>query len=248
MLLGIICNRKRDKINHLQAVNHMYLQAVDAHMDVQPVLIPAMTTDATPNTDTLLDSLDGVLMTGNRSNMHPSHYGVTPTPAYEPYDEARDMMALALIKGALQRDLPLLAICRGYQELNVACGGTLMTDIHKAEGRLPHLTPDVDNNEERFAARHDVQFVEGGYFHNLLGVTRAKINSLHWQGVDKVGDTLIVEGHAEDGIVEAVRHKTASYCVGVQWHPEYQSGENIISAKLFGDFERAMRNKKKRAE
>lgn len=240
MLLGIICNQKQDNINRLQAVNHMYLSAVSGHMNVQPVLIPAHPDGAQPQVDALLDRLDGVLMTGNRSNVHPSHYGVEPSAAHEPYEPGRDITALAIIKGALERDMPLLAICRGYQELNVACGGTLMTDIHLTEGRFAHLTPDVDDNEERFAARHDVHFVEGGYFHTLLGVRSAKTNSLHWQAIDKLADPLEIEGHADDGIIEAVRHKTASYCIGVQWHPEYQSGENIVSAKLFGDFDRAM--------
>ena len=241
MLLGIICNQKSDHINALQAVNHMYLNAVDTHMNVQPVLVPALPDGGTPDLLALLDRLDGVLMTGNRSNIHPSHYGVAPSPAHEPYEPGRDATALAMIEGALQRDMPILAICRGYQELNVACGGTLMTDIHLTEGRFDHLTPDVDDNEIRFAARHDVHFVEGGYFHTLLGVRTAKTNSLHWQAIDRLADPLLVEGHADDGIIEAARHKTATYCVGVQWHPEYQSGENIISAKLFGDFERAMR-------
>lgn len=242
MLLGIICNKKSDDIGDMQAVNHMYLQAVADHMTVQPVLIPAATDDTTQNLDRLLDRIDGLMLTGNRSNLHPSHYGVAPSPAYEPYDEARDATALALIKGGLARDLPMLAVCRGYQELNVACGGTLMTDIHLQDGRLAHLTPDTEDNNLRFAPRHEVQFVEGGYLHNLLGVSSAQTNSLHWQAVDRIGDKLSVEAHAEDGIIEALRHDTASYCVGVQWHPEFQTGENIISAKLFGDFERAMKD------
>ena len=242
MLLGIICNTKDDDIGRLQAVNHMYLTAVATHMNVQPVLIPANMDDSAPDIELLLDRLDGVLLTGNRSNIHPSHYGVAADAAYEPYDQARDAAALALAKAALERDMPLLAICRGYQELNVACGGSLMTDIHLQDGRLPHLTPDSEDNNVRFAARHEVNFIEGGYFHKLLGTQSAMTNSLHWQAIDQLGDGLLVEAHAPDGIIEAVRHETARFCIGVQWHPEFQYGENIISAKLFADFERAMRD------
>ena len=242
MLLGIICNKKSDDIDSLQAVNHMYLNAVATHMAVQPVLIPAEMDEGTPDVALLLQRLDGLLLTGNRTNLHPSNFGIAPSPAYEPYDRGRDAVALALVKGALAIDLPVLAICRGYQELNVACGGSLMTDIHLQDGRLAHLTPDSDYNTKRFAARHDVHFTEDGYFHKLLGVRSAITNSLHWQAVDRVGENLAIEARAEDGIIEALRHTKARYCVGVQWHPEFQFGENIISAPLFADFERAMRD------
>lgn len=241
MLLGITCNEKSHEIDTLQAVNHMYLQAVADHMNVQPVLLPAAMPGSATDAAALLDRLDGLLVTGNRSNLHPSHYGVAPGPAYEPYDEARDAMALSLIKGALAEDVPVLAICRGYQELNVACGGSLVTDIHKQEGKLQHRTPRGDTHDIRFAARHKVLFAEDGYFHKLLGVTEAMTNSLHWQAVDRLGDGLTAEARAEDGVIEAIRHNAARYCVGVQWHPEYQHGENIISAPLFADFEAAMR-------
>lgn len=241
MLLGIICNEKFHEIDRLQAVNQLYLEAVATYMNVQPVLIPI---DSAPQTDTLLSRLDGLLMTGNRSNVHPSHFGVAPDSSFEPYDENRDAAAFALIKGALAADLPLLAICRGFQELNVVLGGTLMTNVHKMDGKLSHRTPKGDTHDTRFEARHDVRFVEGGYFNKLLGTQTAITNSLHWQAVERLADDLVLDATAEDGIIEAATHKTASYCVGVQWHPEYQHGENEISAKLFGDFERAMRQQK----
>lgn len=241
MLLGIICNEKHHEIDTLQAVNRLYLDAVKQHMNVQSILIPALSGEAESGYDALLDRLDGLLMTGNRSNVHPKHYGVAAEKIYEPYDENRDATAFALINGALHRDLPLLAICRGFQELNVALGGSLMTNIHKMDGKLSHRTPKGDTHDARFMARHEVHFTPGGYFETLLGTSSAMTNSLHWQAVDRLADALQVEGTAEDGIIEAARHKQARYCVGVQWHPEYQNGENMISEKLFGDFNRAMR-------
>lgn len=241
MLLGIICNEKHHEIDTLQAVNRLYLDAVKRHMDVQPVLIPALADTPDRSYDIVLDRLDGLLLTGNRSNVHPKHYGVAADKVYEPYDENRDETAFALIAGALRRDLPLLAICRGFQELNVALGGSLMTNIHKMDGKLSHRTPKGDTHDARFVARHEVHFTAGGYFETLLGASSAMTNSLHWQAVDRLADALRVEGTSEDGIIEAAQHTQARYCVGVQWHPEYQNGENMISEKLFGDFNRAMR-------
>lgn len=238
MLLGIICNAKTQGIDTLQAVNQLYLDAVAQFMDVQPVLIPV---DRPIQLAPLMKRLDGLLMTGNRSNVHPSNYGVTASKIYEPYDENRDRAAFALITAALAQDLPLLAICRGFQELNVVLGGTLMTDVHKMDGKLSHRTPKAGTHEERFEARHNVNFIADGYFAKLLGKQQAITNSLHWQAIDRLADDLHLEGTADDGIIEAVIHKTAFYCVGVQWHPEYQTGTNEISAKLFGDFQRAMR-------
>ena len=243
MLLGIICNEKTQGLDTLQAVNHLYLRAVAEHMDVQPVLIPAAMPGQKFNAERLLDKLDGVLITGNSSNIHPSHYGVPATPAHEPFDKNRDAAAFSLLDGALTRDLPTLAVCRGMQELNIVCGGSLATDIKTQANKLDHRTPDADTLQGRYASRHTAAFLEDGYFHTLLGVPQAQTNSLHWQAIDKLGDDLIVEARAEDDTIEAVRHAKASHCIGVQWHPEYQPGENIISAKLFADLQRAMQER-----
>lgn len=241
MLLGIICNRKKHLVDTLQAVTHMYLEGVAEHMTVQPVLIPAAMENGEFQAVPILDRIDGILLTGNTSNVHPSRYGMEETEAHKPFDLARDDIAMQLIDGALQRDMPLLAICRGYQELNVACGGTLHPTVHEIDGRIDHRMPESDDTDVKFGVRHRVDFAEDGYLHHLLGVKSAAVNSLHWQAVDTLGDNLNIEAQAEDGTIEAIKHNRASYCVGVQWHPEYQAGENIISAPLFADFERAMK-------
>lgn len=241
MLLGIICNRKKHLVDVLQSVTHMYLEGIARHMSVQPVLIPAAMENGTFQVDPILDRIDGVLMTGNTSNVHPSRYGMAETDAHKPFDAARDDAALKLIEKSIERDMPLLAICRGYQELNVACGGTLHPTVHEIDGRIDHRMPESDDTDVKFGVQHRVDFKKDGYFHRLLGIESAAVNSLHWQAVDRLGDNLTVEAHAEDGTIEAIKHNTASYCVGVQWHPEYQAGENIISQRLFADFERAMK-------
>ena len=249
MILGIICNRKSHEIDTLQSVNHTYLRAVEAYMDVQPMLIPATTNaEQVINAELIISRLDGLLITGNRSNLHPSHYGADETPAHAPFDRQRDAASLALIKAALEQDLPMLAVCRGTQELNVVCGGNLHAELHDMDGRLDHRTPAlpdaVDDDTAAatiYAARHRVRFAENGYFQNLLNTDNAMINSLHRQAIDRLGDDLCIEAMAEDGTIEAVRHTKQRYCLGVQWHPEMQTGENIISAALFADFNRAMR-------
>ena len=241
MLLGIICNRKKHLVDELQSVTHMYLEGVAAHMSVQPVLIPSPMANGTFHAAPILDRIDGILMTGSTSNVHPSRYGMSETEAHKPFDMARDEAAFQLFAQAIERDMPLLAICRGFQELNVACGGTLNPTVHELEGRLDHRMPESEEKDVKFGVQHRVDFTAGGYLHTLLGAESAAVNSLHWQAVDRLGDNLSVEARAEDGTIEAVKHDKASYCVGVQWHPEYQAGENIISAPLFGDFERAMK-------
>lgn len=241
MLLGVICNRKKHLVDELQSVTHMYLEGVARYMSVQPVLIPSPMSNGGYQPDLILDRVDGILMPGSTSNVHPSRYGMEETQAHHPFDPARDEVALTTLTKALARDLPVLAICRGFQELNVACGGTLNPTVHEVDGRLDHRMPESDETDVKFGVQHRVSFPKDGYFHSLLGAQETAVNSLHWQAVERLGDNLSVEAEAEDGTIEAVRHTKASYCIGVQWHPEYQAGENIISAPLFADFERAMR-------
>jgi putative glutamine amidotransferase len=240
--LGIICNRKKHLVDELQSVTHMYLEGVAEHMSVQPVLIPCPMENGTFNAAPILDRVDGILMTGSTSNVHPSRYGMAETEAHKPFDLARDEAAFQLFDMAIERDMPLLAICRGFQELNVACGGTLNPTVHEIDGRMDHRMPEGDDADVKFGVQHRVNFTKDGYLHQLLSVEDAAVNSLHWQAVERLGDNLSVEATAADGTIEAIKHVQATYCVGVQWHPEYQAGENIISAPLFADFERAMRD------
>ena len=241
MLLGIICNRKKHIVDELQSVTHMYLEGVAEYMNVQPVLIPSPMSNGRFDAAPILDRVDGILVPGSTSNVHPSRYDMAETEAHKPFDTARDEAAFQTIGQAIVRDIPVLAICRGFQELNVICGGSLNPTVHELDGRLDHRMPESEEKDEKFGVQHRVDFTPDGYFHDLLGVDIAQVNSLHWQAVDRLGDNLSVEATAEDGTIEGIRHTSASYCVGVQWHPEYQAGENIISKPLFADFERAMR-------
>ena len=240
-VLGVICNRRDHDGGTGQSVNHTYLDAIAAWMNVQPILIPANRafTD-TQTADNLLSAMDGLLVTGNRSNVHPKNYGGIETPEHLPFDTDRDAVSLELIEHALNRNLPTLAICRGMQELNVACGGSLTAGLSGQENKLDHRTIEAEDHYTVYRARHAIIFVEGGWLHRLTDRMQAQVNSLHNQAIDRLAGGLVADALAEDGTIEAVYKPNHSFCVGVQWHPEYQTGENHLSEPLFGAFNAAI--------
>jgi len=186
----------------------------------------------------LLQGLDGLLLTGAVSNVEPRHYDGGPSADCPPYDTARDATTLPLVQAALHRGLPLLAICRGHQELNVALGGSLFPRVHDIAGRFDHRAPKDEAQDVQYAPRHPVTLTEGGV---LAGLSRDKavidVNSLHGQAIDRLAEGLAVEATAPDGTIEAVRVETAkSFAIGVQWHPEWRFAEDPFSAALFTAF------------
>jgi len=199
----------------------------------------------------LLDVVDGILLTGARANVHPRHFGETEHPAYEPYDEPRDALALDLIATAVKRGVPLFGICRGFQEMNVAFGGTPHPEIRELPGRLNHRALRHENGEIipdpkiLYAERHEVRLTPGGAFAKLLGTDRIRVNSLHGQGILKPGDRVVVEGVAEDDTIEAIRIDGASgFALGVQWHAEHVADGNPVNRKLFEAFGAALRRRR----
>ena len=222
------------------AVSAPYLDAVVEVAGAQPVVIPAFGADL--DYAPLLAGMDGLMLTGSRSNVHPGRYDVEPSPAYEPFDEARDATALPLIKAAIERGIPLFAICRGFQELNVAYGGSIATEIQEHEGREDHRAPVSDVQAERFAIRQPINIVPGSRLGGIVGADTIRVNSLHRQAIDRLGAGLEVEGRAEDGTIEAIVVKDApGYTMGVQWHPEYWATTDDPSRKLFEAFGSAIR-------
>ncbi|MEP3436886.1 MAG: gamma-glutamyl-gamma-aminobutyrate hydrolase family protein [Hoeflea sp.] len=196
----------------------------------------------------LLSVVSGVLLTGARANVHPSQFGVEPDPRYEPYDIARDAVALPLIGACVAKGVPLFGICRGFQEMNVAGGGTLHPEIRELPGRINHRMPRLETGEIHpdptviFADRHDVKLVPDGVFARILGRDLIRVNSLHGQGVLKLGDRLVAEGVAEDGTIEAIRFRDAQgFALGVQWHAEYDPQDNPVNNLLFQAFGEAVR-------
>jgi putative glutamine amidotransferase len=217
-----------------------YLEAALSAAGVLPLLVPSF--GARIDFDGLLDRVDGVLLTGSKSNVHPSHYGQEATEANGPYDPDRDATTLPLIRMAVERGVPLLAICRGIQEMNVALGGTLATEIQDLPGRMDHRAPESEKQDERFAIRQTVTIKPGSCLAGVFGAGDIQVNSVHRQAVDRLGPNLEVEAVAPDGTVEAVSVRgSRGFAVGVQWHPEYWAGTDENSAKVFRAFGEAAR-------
>lgn len=220
-------------------VSERYTSAVIDAAGGLPVIVPAIG----PKTDcsALLDRLDGLLLTGSPSNVEPSHYNGPPSREGTLHDPDRDATTLPLIREAVRRDLPILAICRGIQELNVALGGTLHQRIFEMPERFLHRRrrrPNIPEHE-RYGPAHPVALTPGGLFARLAGATEIMVNSLHGQGVDQPAPGLFVEAVAPDGQIEAVSLPSARFVVGVQWHPEYRAVENPFSRALFEAFAQA---------
>ena len=230
----------------VQVVGERNLRAVG---DVAGAL-PLMFAGAPDITDigALLDVVDGVLLTGARANVHPARFRTEPHSAHEPYDENRDALALALVEICVARGVPLFGICRGFQEMNVAFGGSLHPEIRELPGRENHRMQRLETGEIHpdpavvFADRHDVTLVAGGTFARLLGCETIRVNSLHGQGILEKGDRIVVEGVAEDDTIEAIRVADApGFALGVQWHAEYDPQRNPINRALFQSFGEAIR-------
>jgi putative glutamine amidotransferase len=217
-----------------------YVRALAEVSNVLPVMIPSMIDVI--NLDSLLNHFDGILMTGAVSNVHPPHYGEEPSPDHEPYDHNRDKTTLKLIRAVLDRGIPLFCICRGFQELNVAMGGSLETELQRGEGRLDHRATQSDDIDLRYGASHAVDITPGGMLERLTGKRETMVNSIHRQGVKILGSGLNIEATAADGVIEAVSVKGAkAFAFGTQWHPEYKAAQNPDSVKLFNAFGDAVR-------
>ena len=195
----------------------------------------------------LLEAVDGVLLTGGRANVHPTHFGVAPCARHEPYDERRDDVALEVTRACVDRGVPILGLCRGIQEMNVALGGTLHPESRELPGRMNHRAPRLENGdfhpdpEVVFADRHDIALTPGGVLARLFGTEAIRVNSLHGQGILEPGGRIVVEGVAEDGTIEAVRVAEApGFAIGVQWHAEYDPQTNPINRALFEAFGQAL--------
>jgi putative glutamine amidotransferase len=233
LLIGIpACTR--DINGHPQhATPARYGAALMGGSGAVPVLIPPVGEAATA----ILDRLDGLLLSGSPSNVDPSHYdAMDETP--DLHDAARDATTLTLIRAALRRDMPVFAICRGIQELNVALGGSLHQQVHFVPGRLDHRGGPGPKSQA-YAPRHDVAL--SGELARLLGHDRIMVNSVHGQAIDRLAATLVVEATAPDGTIEAVRVPGAAFALAVQWHPEWEYAADTNSMTLFRAFGDACR-------
>ncbi len=236
-LVGISCCTKMfgqyGMTNH--AASDTYVRAVDQVVHAVPVLLPANGDAA--DVETLLARLDGIILTGSRSNVHPDLYGGPPHAEGTPEDAKRDAMTMRLIRAAVAAGVPVLAICRGLQELNVALGGTLHQRLQDLPGRMDHSTPLHANARIRIGKAHSLSLLPGGWLHRIAKTDSIAVNSLHNQGIDRLAPGLVVEATAADGTIEAVRLPTSrALTVGVQWHPEYEFASDAVSHGIFAAF------------
>lgn len=246
-VVGVIGNAQlvNERFN-VQVVGQRNLRAIAEVSDALPLMFAGLP-DVT-DIGALLDAVDGILLTGARANVHPTCFGVEPHPKHEPYDQDRDAVALELTRACVERGVPVFGICRGFQEFNVAFGGSLHPEIRELPGRMNHRMPRLENGEIHpdpevvFADRHEVKLVSGGAFATLLGCETIRVNSLHGQGILEPGARVVVEGVAEDGTAEAIRIEGApGFALGVQWHAEYDPQTNFINRALFEAFGAALR-------
>ena len=244
-LVAVTSDRRMFDNYYWHATPEQYLEALVAAADVLPVIVPSL--GERIDLDALLEGVDGVLVTGSRSNVHPAQYGGEVSEKNGPYDLDRDATTLPLIRKAIETGVPLLAICRGIQELNVALGGSLAGEIQEIDGRMDHRGADSEDRNERFALKHNVRIAEGSCLAAIYGAGDIKVNSVHRQSADRLGANLVVEAVAPDGTVEAVSVKDApAFAVGVQWHPEYWVHSDDNSAKIFAAFGVAVREHRAR--
>jgi putative glutamine amidotransferase len=218
-----------------------YVMAVLDGAGGMPVLVPAL--GPRLEVAAVMERLDGLVLTGARSNIEPHHYQGPPPPEGSPKDPARDATTLPLIREAVTRGVPLLAICRGIQELNVALGGTLHQEVHAVAGRLDHRSDKTVPPAERYRDAHRIALTPGGALQALLdGAEAVDVNSLHGQAIDRLAPGLAVEAIAPDGTIEAVSVPGApAFAMGVQWHPESGVPHNPVSRALFAAFGAACR-------
>ena len=230
----------------VQMVGERNMQAVADVAGALPLMFAG--NPVTTDIGALLDAVDGILLTGARANVHPTRFRIEANAKHEPYDENRDAMALDLIEACVARGVPLFGICRGFQEMNVAFGGSLHPEIRELPGRMNHRMPRLENGEIHpdptvvFADRHEVRLTPGGAFATLFGKDVIRVNSLHGQGILELGSRVVAEGIAEDETIEAIRIEGAEgFALGVQWHAEYDPERNPINRALFEAFGDALR-------
>jgi len=239
-LIGISCCVKQFGVfgmpNH--AASNTYIRATDLVVGGVAVLVPA--NGAMADIPTLVSRLDGLILTGSRSNVEPARYEGPPHAEGTPEDHERDGVTLPLIRAAVAAGVPVLAICRGMQEMNVALGGSLHQRLQDLPDRIDHSTPMSPHPRVRTGKSHGVRIAAGTWLHRLAGRTEIGVNSLHNQGVDRLAPTLVADAVAPDGTVEAVHAVTPGFAVGVQWHPEYDWERDEVSRQIFVAFGQAV--------
>ena len=239
-LIGVSACRKQIDPHPFNVVGEKYIDGVVDGADAMAMMIPPL--GSRLDIEELLSRVDGLLLTGSPSNIEPQHYG--GNNSVPPHDPHRDATTLKLLRRAVERAIPLLAICRGCQEVNVAYGGTLHPQLDQVEGLIRHREDSTRPLDEQYAPTHKLELTDTGLLASLAGTTDVSVNSLHTQGVAKLGAGLVVEATAPDGLIEALSVQgSAAFSLAVQWHPEWKVAENPFYLAIFRAFGTACRQR-----
>ncbi|MFX1674363.1 gamma-glutamyl-gamma-aminobutyrate hydrolase family protein [Paraburkholderia sp. A2WS-5] len=243
-LIGVTADRTMMGPHASHVAGEKYIAAAVDGSGGLVVVLPAL--GARQATADLLEAVDGLLFTGSYSNVEPHRYGGAASAAGTLHDPERDATTLPLMRAAIDAGVPVLAICRGFQEMNVVFGGTLHQQVHAVDGFDDHRENKADTLDTQYGPAHTIALAEGGLLQRLAGGTgetrEARVNSLHGQGIETLGGGLVVEATAPDGLIEAISvANAASFALGVQWHPEWQHAQNALSTAIFRAFGEACR-------
>ncbi len=249
-LIGIPVDVKTVEGKPFHTVGEKYIHAVAVGSNAFPLLIPAKTSNDSPvDLASMIDQFDGIFLPGSISNVHPEHYGQTPEYPELLTDQQRDESTFELINLAVQKGIPILGACRGFQEMNVAFGGSLYQQVHEQEAYFDHREDQEKSTEEQYAYAHEVNLTPDGILESLLGKSHCQVNSLHGQGIKELGDGLKIEAVAPDGLIEAFSIETAqAFSLAVQWHPEWRFSEDPLSKSIFNAFGDAARLRKQQKQ
>jgi putative glutamine amidotransferase len=239
-VIGVPADRRMVDPHPFHMAGEKYVQAIVDGSDGLPFIIPALGDPL--DVHDIIANIDGLLLTGSPSNIEPYHYEGQPSEPGTMHDPHRDALTLPLAKQAMQQGVPLLAICRGFQELNVVLGGTLHQKVHEVPGYHSHKENPEDPLEVQYGPSHAINLVEGGLLRGLAGADTVEVNSLHSQGVARLAAGVTVEAVADDGLIEAfVVDSAPGFALAVQWHPEWQVRLNDFSTAIFKTFGDACR-------
>ena len=239
-VVGIPADRRQLDPHPFHVVGEKYITAIRDGADALPFLIPAL--GNTIDAEAVLRRVDGILLTGSPSNVEPHHYDGEPSNPGTLHDPHRDETTLPLLELALEKGVPVFAVCRGFQELNVVLGGTLHQNVHEVEGYRSHKENPDDPLDVQYGPSHEVHLVEGGLLRNLAGTDTVTVNSVHSQGVARLAGGVSVEAVADDGLIEGFRVDGAkNFALAVQWHPEWKVTEDSFSMAIFKAFGDACR-------
>ena len=241
LLVAVVSDRRQiDAAHYFHMVGEKYLQALISASGVYPIGLPSMADDL--DVAEILDRVDGLFLTGSPSNVEPAHYDGHPSKPGTWHDPDRDGVALPLIPAAVEAGLPLFSVCRGFQEMNVAFGGTLHQLVHEVPRYNLHKEDSDASIEIQYGPSHEVTFIADGLLEQITGKQTVIVNSLHSQAVDRLADGLEVECTADDGLIEAFVVKDApAFALGVQWHPEWMVQDDETSMAIFQAFGDACR-------